>query len=148
MGLRDGIMKQMAEAAKAGDKLRLSTVRLLLSAVKYKEVDLKRELTDEEVSAVASTLIRQRHDSIEQFRAGKREDLAQKEEEEIKILQGYLPPQLSPDEVRGLIKKTATEIGAQGMKDMGKLMKEVMPKLKGKAEGKLINDMVKEVLGG
>lgn len=148
MGLRDGIMKQMAEAAKAGDKLRLSTIRLLLSAVKYKEVDLKRELTDEEVAAVASTLIRQRHDSIEQFRAGKREDLAQKEEAELKILQEYMPPQLSPDEVRGLIKKTAEEIGAQGMKDMGKLMKEVMPRLKGKAEGKLINDMVKEVLGG
>lgn len=148
MGLRDGIMKQMAEAAKAGDKLRLSTIRLLLSAVKYKEVDLKRQLADEEVAAVASTLIRQRHDSIEQFRAGKREDLAQKEEAELKILQAYMPPQLTASEVRELVKKSAEDIGAQGMKDMGKLMKEVMPKLKGKAEGKLINDMVKEVLGG
>ncbi len=148
MGLRDGIMKQIAEAAKAGDKLRLSTVRLLLSAVKYKEVDLKRELADEEVAAVASTLIRQRNEAIEQFRAGKREDLAQKEEAEIKILMAYMPPQLSAPEVRELVKKSAADIGALGMKDMGRLMKEVMPKLKGRADGKLINDMVKEVLGG
>ena len=133
---------------KAGDKLKLSAMRMLLSAVKYKEVDAKRPLTDEEVHQVIGTLVRQRLDSIEQFGQGGRPDLVKKEEAELAILKAYLPPQLSADEVRELIKKTAADIGAVAPKDMGRLMKEIMPKVKGKADGKLVNDIVKEVLGG
>lgn len=147
MSLRDEISKEVSAALKAGDKARLSTLRLLLSAVKYKEVDLRRPLTDDEVRQVVSTLVRQRQDSIEQFTKGGRADLADKEEAEIKVLQGYLPAQMSATEVREIVKKAAAETGAAGARDMGKLMKAVMPLIKGRADGKLVNDIVKEVLG-
>lgn len=147
VGLRDDINKDMVAAMKSGDKERLSTLRMLLSAVKYKEVDAKHQLGDEEVISVLSTLIKQRQDSIDQFRKGGREDLAEKEAKEAEVLKGYLPPQLSEDEVREIIRKAAEETGAAGPRDMGKLMKAVMPLVKGKADGKLVNDIVKEVLG-
>lgn len=147
MSLRDDITKHMIAAQKGGDKLKLSTVRLLLSAVKYKEVDLKRLLSDEEVQQVASTLIRQRQDSVEQFTKGNRLDLAEQEGKEIEILKAYLPAQMTLDELRATIKKIAADVGASGVKDMGKLMKAVMPQVKGKADGKAVNDIVKEVLG-
>jgi len=147
VSLREQITKDMATALKAGEKDKLSTVRMLLSAVKYKEVDAKRQLSDEEVIAVISTLLKQRQDSVEQFKLGGREDLVEKESKEIEFLRVYLPPQLSEAEVRDIIKKAAAETGAAGQKDMGKLMKVVMPQVKGKADGKLVNEIVKEVLG-
>lgn len=147
MSLREDINKDITAALKAGEKEKLSTLRMLLSAVKYKEVDAKRQLNDEEVIGVISTLIKQRNDSIEQFTKGGREDLAEKEKKEAEVLKGYLPPQLSEAEIRDIVKKAAAETGASGAKDMGKLMKAVMPHVKGKADGKLVNDIVKEVLG-
>ncbi len=147
MSLRNAIIQDMTASMKAGDKLKLSTLRLLLSSIKYKEMDLKRELNDEEVQQVIATLIRQRQDSIEQFRKGNRADLAEKEEKEAEILKGYMPAQLSAEDLRAEVKKIAAEVGAAGMKDMGKLMKAVMSQLKGKADGKAINDAVREVLG-
>lgn len=146
MSLRDDITKHMTAAMKAGEKAKLSTIRLLLSAVKYKEVDLRRQLTDEETIETVSTLIRQRQDSVEQFTKGNRLDLVEKETAEIAVLTGYLPQQLSLDELRGLIKKCATEIGAASMKDMGALMKAVKPLVAGKADGKTVADIVKETL--
>lgn len=148
MSLRDDIAKEVGVALKAGQKEKLSTLRMLLSAVKYKEIDQKRPLNDEEVQQVVGTLIRQRYDSIEQFRKGGRIDLVEKEEGEVAVLKAYLPPQLSIEELRELIKKIAAEVGATEQKDMGKLMKAVMPHVKGKADGKAVNDAVKEVLGG
>ncbi|MBI5970992.1 MAG: GatB/YqeY domain-containing protein [Deltaproteobacteria bacterium] len=147
MSLRDDLTKDMFAAQKGGDKLRLSTLRLLLSAVKYKEVDLKRLLTAEEVQQVVSTLIRQRQDSVEQFTKGNRMDLAEREGKEIEILKAYLPAQFTLDELRVLIKKAAADLGASGSKDVGKLMKAIMPQVKGKADGKAVNDIAKEVLG-
>lgn len=147
MSLRADITKDITAAMKAGEKEKLSALRMLLSAAKYKEVDLKRELNDEEFQQVASTLIRQRQDSIEQFIKGGRQELADKEQREIEFIKVYLPAQLGADEVRAIVKKAAAEAGASGAKDMGKLMKAVMPLVKGKADGKLVNDMVKEVLG-
>lgn len=147
MSLRQDIHKDIAVAMKSGDKDRLSTVRMLMSAIKYKEVDAHRELTDEETIAVISTLVKQRQDSIEQFTKGNRLDLVEKESKELVVLRGYLPPQLSEAEVRDIIKKAVAETGAAGQKDMGKLMKVVMPQVKGKADGKLVNDIVKELLG-
>lgn len=145
--MREQVTKDMATAMKAGEKDKLSTLRMLMSAIKYKEVDAKHQLSDEEVIAVISTLLKQRQDSVEQFRKGGREDLVEKESKEIEFLRAYLPPQLSEAEVRDIVKKAAAETGAQGQKDMGKLMKVVMPQVKGKADGKLVNDIVKEVLG-
>ena len=147
MSLRQDIHKDIAVAMKAGEKERLSTVRMLMSAIKYKEVDAHRELTDEETIAVISTLVKQRQDSIEQFTKGNRLDLAEKESMELEVLRTYLPPQLSEAEVRDIIKKAVAETGATGQKDMGKLMKVIMPQVKGKADGKLVNDIVKELLG-
>jgi uncharacterized protein YqeY len=147
VSLRQDIHKDIAVAMKAGDKDRLSTVRMLMSAIKYKEVDAHRELTDEETIAVISTLVKQRQDSIEQFTKGNRLDLVEKESKELEVLRTYLPPQLSEAEVRDIIKKAVAETGATSQKDMGKLMKVVMPQVKGKADGKLVNDIVKEILG-
>jgi uncharacterized protein YqeY len=147
VSLRQDIHKDIAVAMKAGDKEKLSTVRMLMSAIKYKEVDAHRELTDEETIAVISTLVKQRQDSIEQFTKGNRLDLVEKESKELEVLRTYLPPQLSEAEVRDIIKKAVAETGATSQKDMGKLMKVVMPQVKGKADGKMVNDIVKEVLG-
>lgn len=147
VSLRDDIHKDIAVAMKAGDKERLSTVRMLMSAIKYKEVDAKRPLTDEETIGVISSLVKQRQDSIEQFEKGGRQDLVEKETKELEVLRGYLPPQLTEAEVRDIVKKAAAETGAQGQKDMGKIMKVVMPQVKGKADGKLVNEIVKVVLG-
>ena len=147
MSLRQDIHKDIAVAMKAGEKERLSTVRMLMSAIKYKEVDAHRELTDEETIAVISTLVKQRQDSIEQFTKGNRLDLVEKETKELEVLRTYLPPKLTEAEVRDFIKKAVAETGATGQKDMGKLMKVIMPQVKGKADGKLVNDIVKEVLG-
>jgi uncharacterized protein YqeY len=148
MGLREEITKEIASALKAGEKLRLSTLRLLLAAVKNKEIELRKELSDEAVHQVAATLSRQRRDSIEQFKKGGRFDLADKEEKEIEILKAFMPPQLSTDEIREVVKNAVSETGATGIKDMGKVMKAVMAELKGKAEGKTVQEIVKEVLGG
>jgi len=147
LSLRDDVAKDVTAALKAGEKLKLSTLRMLLSAVKYKEVDLKRPLEDEETQQVVSTLIRQRQDSVVQYRKGGREELAEKEEAEIEVLKGYLPPQMSAEELRAVVKEAAVNVGASGPGDMGKLMGAVMPLVKGKAEGKAVSAMVKEVLG-
>jgi uncharacterized protein YqeY len=147
VSLRQDIHKDIAVAMKSGDKERLSTVRMLMSAIKYKEVDAHRELNDEETIAVISSLVKQRQDSIEQFTKGNRLDLVEKESKELEVLRTYLPPQLSEAEVRDIIKKAVAETGAIGQKDMGKLMKVVMPQVKGKADGKMVNDIVKELLG-
>lgn len=148
MSLRETISRDVIAAMKAGEKERLSTLRMLMSAIKYKEVDLKRQANDEETLGVVSTLLKQRQDSVEQFRKGGREDLAAKEEAEAALLKTYLPPQLSTDELRAIVKKVAASVGAATIKDMGKLMKAVMPEVKGRADGKAVNEMVKEVLGG
>lgn len=148
MTLRDNIASDMTASLKAGDKERLGALRLLLSAVKYKELDLRRPLTDEEVYGVVATLVRQRHDSIDQFKKGNRLDLAEKEEREIGFFKPYQAVQLSAGELSAIVKKIAAQIGATGPKDMGALMKAVMAEAKGKADGKLINDIVKQTLGG
>ncbi|MEK6759442.1 MAG: GatB/YqeY domain-containing protein [Deltaproteobacteria bacterium] len=147
MGLRDDLTKGVTAAMKSGEKERLSTLRMLLSAVKYKEVDAKHQLSDEEVWQVTSTLIKQRQDSAEQFTNGGRPELAAKELSEIEVLKAFLPPQLGADEIREIVKKAAADTGAAGAKDLGKVMKVIMPLVKGKADGKLVNDIVKEVLG-
>ena len=149
MSLSDDIARDMKEAMKAGDKERLSTVRLLLSAVRNKAIELRTdELADEEVQSVVATLIRQRQDSIEQYAKAGRDDLADKEAREIEVLKGYMPPQLSEDELREIVRSVAAETGATSMKEMGAVMKGVMARVKGRADGRTVNAMVKEVLGG
>ncbi len=146
MSLKDTISGDVKVAMKSGEKLKVSTLRMLLSAMKYKEKDLKREPNDEEILQAITTMIKQRKDSVEQYTKGGRDDLASKETSEIEILMEYMPEQLSGEEVKKIIEETATELGLKEMKDMGTLMKASMAKLKGKADGKVVNNIVKEVL--
>lgn len=146
MGLRGKIAEDVIKAMKEGDKLKTNALRMALSAIKYIEIEKKRELIDEETVGVLSTLNKQRRESIEQFKKGNRPDLVEKEEKELAILTTYLPEQISEDELLKIVKESAAECGAVGPNDMGKLMKVLMPKVKGRADGKVVQDMVKKAL--
>ncbi|MEE9613420.1 MAG: GatB/YqeY domain-containing protein [Thermodesulfobacteriota bacterium] len=148
MGLREDITGGIITAMKQGEKLRLSTLRLLLAAVKNKEIEMKKELSDGEIQSVVATLLRQSKDSIEQFKKGGRDDLAEKEEKEAGILQAFMPAQLSAEEIRALVTGKIDEVGAEGMGDMGRVMKVVMPEIKGRSDGGTVKDIVKDLLGG
>lgn len=146
MALKDDILGEVKAAMKAGEKERLSTLRMLLSAVKNKEIDLRRDIEDTEVEQVARTLVKQRMDSIEQFVKGGREDLAEKERGELDILKAFMPEELGADVIEKVVDETAAEVGAESMKDMGALMKAVMAKLQGKCDGKVVSELVKKKL--
>jgi hypothetical protein len=131
-----------------GSGLRTSTLRMMKSSIKNAEIAKrgKGELTEEDILGVLSTMVKQRRESVEQYQKANRKDLAEKEEKEIEVIQKYLPEQLSTEEVDEIIKSTIQEAGIVDMKDMGRLMKELMPKLKGRADGKLVSQRVKETL--
>ena len=148
MGVREDLVQQMKEAAKAGDKECLSVIRLVLAAVKNKEKELRREPKDEEVLQVISSMIRQGKEAIEQFRSGGRDDLVEKEEREIGILQSFLPPPLSPEELDQEIERAIQEVGADSPRDMGKVMKLLMSRLAGRVDGRTLSDKVKRRLSG
>ncbi len=136
----------MIVATKAKDKIRLSAIRLLKTALHNKEISLMRQLNENEIMQVLSSMIKQRKDSIEQFGKGGRTDLVEKEEAELKVIQEFLPAQISEEEVDALIKKAIEEAGAVSAKDMGKVMKILMPKLTGVADGKAVGEKVKALL--
>ncbi len=138
--------REMVLAAKLKDKIRLSALRMIKSGVHNKEIDLKRKMTDSEFMQMLSSMVKQRKDSIDQFKKGGREDLVEKEEAELKIIQQFMPVQLSEEEIDAEIQKSIQEVGAVSIKDMGKVMKVLMPKLTGKADGKMVGDKVKERL--
>jgi uncharacterized protein YqeY len=145
--LKERIDSDLKEAMRSKDELGTSVLRMLKSAVKYKEVEPGgHALDDTGVLAVIQTLIKQRRDSVEQFRAGGRPELAEKEEREIARLQSYLPAQLSADELRAEVRAAIAQVGAKGPKDMGAVMKALMPKVQGRAEGKAVSDAVKAEL--
>lgn len=146
MSLKDKLTDEMKDAMRSQDKVRLSTIRLLLSAVKNKEIDLKANLTDEEVIETITSQVKQRKDSIEQFTNAGRLDLVEKEEAELKILQGFLPEQLTPEEIDSEVEKAVAEAEASGMKDLGKVMKLLMPRVAGRADGKVVSEKVRERL--
>ena len=147
MSIKDRLKSDLITAMKARDELKVSTLRLVSSSIKNREIDERKELDDEAVLAVLITAGKQRRESIEQYEKGGRPDLADKEKAELAIIQTYMPQQLSRDEVAAIVKETIAETGAAGAKDMGKVMKALMPKVKGKADGKLVNELVKEILG-
>ncbi|NPC76377.1 GatB/YqeY domain-containing protein [Corallococcus sp. AB004] len=145
--LKERLTADLKDAMRAKDELTLSVVRMLKSAVKYKEVEPgASELDDAGIQQVIATLIKQRRDSVEQFKAGGRPELAEKEEQEISVLQRYLPQQLTPAELTAAVQAAIAEVGAKGPKDMGAVMKNVNPKVQGKAEGKAISEEVKAQL--
>ena len=150
MPLNEKIAADLTAAMKAKDALRLSALRMLKTAVTNKGmVEKGRDLEDAEVLQVVATLVKQRRDSVEQFTKAGRTDLADKETAEIAILEHYLPPAISAEEIEAAVDAAIAETGASSAKDMGKVMKAVMPKLAGKnADGKAVNDAVRRKLGG
>src|SRR5215475_9861121 len=149
MTLQDKIQNDIALAMRNKDSLRLNVLRMMKTAVKNKEVEKMKALEEPEVLAVFNTLVKQRKDSIDQFRKGGREELAQKEEAEIKIIDEYLPAAASDEDIRKAIEDAVSESGATSMKDMGKVMAATKAKLSGKTiDGARISQLVKEQLSG
>jgi uncharacterized protein YqeY len=146
MDIKSRLNEEMIVAAKAKDKVRLSAIRMLKSALHNKEIDLMRPLNESEALQILSAIVKQRKDSIEQFAKGGRTDLVEKEEAELKVVQEFMPAQMSDDEVENIIKKAVAEAGAVSVKDMGKVMKILMPQLTGVADGKMVGEKVKAFL--
>jgi uncharacterized protein YqeY len=147
MGLRDKIDADTKDALKAGAKDKVSTLRMLNAALKNKQIDKRRPLTEEEVIETVRSLIKQRKDSIEQFAKGGRQDLVDKETAEVAVLETYLPQQLAREEIEAMVRDAITQTGAQGARDMGKVMKALIPIVGGRADGKLLSELVKNALG-
>jgi len=143
MGLQEHIQKAMVEAMKSKETLRVSTLRLIRAAIKNVEIEKKKTLKDAEIIPVLQKMTKQRFDSIEQFEKASRQDLADKEKKELEILKEFLPPALSKEELQTLIDEVAKEISATSMQDMGKLMKAVMAKAQGCADGRMVSELVK-----
>jgi uncharacterized protein len=147
MSLRERIEKDFTDALKARDERRLSALRLFKTDLKKREVSgQKREMTDVEATEVLSTLVKQRRESIRLFQEGHRPDLVAKEEAELNVLLAYLPQALSPSELEGVVDETIAETGAAGPRDQGKVMKAVMGKVTGRADGKAVSEIVKQKL--
>jgi uncharacterized protein YqeY len=145
--LKERIDADLKDAMRAKNELTLSVLRMLKSAVKYKEVEPGASaLDDAGIEKVIAGLIKQRRDSVDQYKAGGREDLAQKEEAEITVLQNYLPKQLSAEELRAEVAAAIAAVGAKSAKDMGAVMKAVQPKIQGRAEGRAVSEEVKAQL--
>ncbi len=145
--IKERLAEQIKTAMKSGDKDTLSNARNLHSAIRKKEIDDRVDLDDAGVQKIIGTLLKQRQDSIDQFKQGGREDLVAKEQAEANFLLAYMPAQMSEDEIRKVVDWAVTESKATGPKDMGNVMKLLMPKVQGKADGKLVNQIVKERIG-
>ena len=146
MAFKTKIEQDMVAAAKAKDRISLSALRMIKTAVHNREIDLKRELSEAEFFQVLSSMVKQRKDSIEQFAKGGRADLVEKEESELKVIHSFMPAQMSEEDVNREIRQAIAETGAVSVKDMGKVMKVLMPKLTGKADGKAVGEKVKAAL--
>lgn len=143
MTLKKKMDQEMILAAKAKDKIRLSALRLLKSGLHNREIDLKRELNEAEFLQLLSAMVKQRKDSIEQFEKGGRTDLVEKEEAELKVIQEFMPTPMSETELDAMIAEAIRETGAASVRDMGKVMATLMPKVTGKADGKMVGEKVK-----
>jgi len=166
MKLKEKIQEDLKKSQKERNELRVSVFRLLLSSllnkekekrykvyqtninIAEKELSDKSHLTDEEILEVISSEIKKRREAALEFEKGKRQELAEKEKKEMEILKSYLPEQMSEEEIRKLVKDIISEVGAKEQKDIGKVMAQLMPKVKGKADGSLVSGIVKELLSG
>ena len=146
MGLEERLVEEMKQAMKSNDKGKLSTIRMIRSTVQNKEIELRKPLDDDGILRVIQGMVKKSEESIEQFKVGGRTDLVEKEMKEIETLKSFLPQPLSREEVLKIIDQTIEETKASSLKDLGKVMKSIMPKLGGKADGTLVNQLVKERL--
>lgn len=141
--IKDRIREDMKAAMRSHDAARLSTIRLLLAAIKQREIDEQIEAGDEDVHAVIGKMVKQRRDSVEQYRSGGREDLAANEQAEIDVLSTYLPQQLSDEEVAAIVEEAVAEVGMTGMAAMGKVMSVVKPRVNGRADLGKVSALIK-----
>jgi uncharacterized protein YqeY len=148
LNLQGKVQEDIKVSMKAKDGTKVSVLRFLMAAIKNREIELKDSLDDEQVLQEIVSSAKKRRESIEAFRDAGREDLAVKEEAELAILEEYLPEQLSAEEIRKVVQEAILSVGASSPADMGKIMKEVMPQVRGKADGKMVNQIVKESLSG
>jgi uncharacterized protein YqeY len=147
MSLQDKLSTDLKTAMRSKEELRVSVLRLLLSAMNYAEIAQQKKLDDAGIISVIQKEIKQRRESIEAYEKGSRADLADKEKAELAILQEYMPAQMGRDEVMALVEKVIAEVGARGPGDKGKVMQKLMPQVKGKADGGEVNNIVTELLG-
>jgi uncharacterized protein YqeY len=145
--ISDKISNDLKEALKSGDRSKVSILRMVKAAIKNKEIEKGSPLNDEEILGILRSFVKKANESIEQFSKAGRTELAEKEKTELGIIQDYLPQQIGEDEIRRIISDVVSGSGAAGPKDMGKIMKGVMEKIKGQADGKLVSSLVKEALG-
>jgi len=146
MGLKAQLLQDMKEAMKAKDKVRLSTIRMINSLIKNAEIEKRGELTDDEIIQLLMKYAKQRKEAIEMYEKGGRQDLVEKEKAELAVVESYLPKQMSEEEIRELVKEAIEATGASSPKDIGKVMQHVMPKVKGRADGSVVNKIVREML--
>ncbi|MGN7357778.1 GatB/YqeY domain-containing protein [Paenibacillus sp. SAF-054] len=146
MNLSERLNEDMIQAMKSKEKFKLSTIRMVRSTIKNLEIDLKRTLDDNEVLDILSREIKQRKDALQEFKKAGRDDLAANVEAEIEIIGQYLPEQLSEEEIKVIVQQTIQETGASSKADMGKVMSALMPKVKGRSDGKLVNQVVQQFL--
>jgi len=146
MTFKNKVDQEMILAAKATDKIRLSALRMLKNGLHNREIDLKRELNEAEFLQLLSGMVKQRRDSIEQFEKGGRPDLVEKEEAELKVIREFMPVEMSETELDAIIAEAIRETSAAGVRDMGKVMKILMPRVTGKADGKTVGEKVKLIL--
>jgi uncharacterized protein YqeY len=146
MQFNDKITEDLKKAMKEKDQVRTSCLRMLKAALKNKQVEKGRELEDEEINATISSLVKKGKEAIIEFRAGGREDLALKEEEEVKIFYEYLPQQLGPEEIEKTLREIISELSVTGPKDLGKVMKVAMARMAGQVQGKQVNEIARKLL--
>ncbi len=148
MGLKERIQEDMRKAAKERDSLALSALRMAIAAIKNREIEARGEIGDDVVVKLIGTMIKQRRESIDLYLKGNRPELAEKETKEIAVLEAYLPKGLSPAEVESLARDAVAAVGAKSQADLGRVMKELMPKVAGRADGKIVNEAVRRLLTG
>ncbi|MFC4305578.1 GatB/YqeY domain-containing protein [Cohnella boryungensis] len=146
MTLADRLNDDMKQAMKSGEKFRLQTIRMVRSSIKNQEIELRRPLDENETLNILSRELKQRRDSLQDFERGGREDLVSNVKAEIEIISEYLPRQLTEEEIKAIVVQTMQETGASSKADLGKLMGALMPKVKGVADGKLVNAIVQQSL--
>lgn len=147
MSLKERLLNDLKEAMKAKDNVRKDTIQLIRSAILQVEKDKQVVLGDDEISEILARELKNRRDALSEIEKSGRADIKEKAEREIEIILEYMPRQLSRDELEAIIRETIAETGALSLKDMGKVMKAVMPKVKGKADGSVVNEIVKSLLG-
>src|SRR5579859_323158 len=147
MNPKDKMNEDLKQAMKSGDTARKDALRFILAAVKQVEIDSRKPLSEDQVYALLQTEAKKRRDSVAELRKAGRDDMADKEQAEVTLIESYLPEQLSREEVEAEARKAIAESGASSAKDMGNVMKVLMPRVKGRADGKLVNDVVKSLLG-